>query len=208
MTFTDTNGIIVQDQGKDLKDTPVSSIHMGDSTAFAQVFRKYYDPLCRFAQRYVNDMDIAADVIETLFVNLWQGAETFADDSHAKHFLYKAAYNACLNQLRSQKRCAAREDQFAREAGAFEEDYLHDLLREELLASIYREIDRLPSHYSRVIRLGYVDGLSNDAIASEMGLSIQTVKNYKVKAFSMLRKTLSYSALVFLPATELIAAIL
>ena len=191
-----------------LSETFASSINMGDSNSFAQVFRIFYDPLCRFAQRYVSDADIAADVIETLFVNLWQGSETFADISHARHFLYKSAHNACLNQLRSQKRCVAREDYFAREAGVFEEDYLHNMLHEELLANIYREIDKLPLHYSKVIKLGYIDGLSNDEIACEMGLSLQTVKNYKVKAFSILRKTLSHEAMLFLLAGKLVLDVL
>ena len=181
-----------------LNETFSPFINMAENASFAPVFRTFYEPLCRFAQRYVGDMEIAADVIETLFVSLWERAEMFDDLSHARHFLYKAAHNACLNQLRSQKRSAIREDYFAREAGAFEEDYLHNMLREELLAAIHREIERLPLNYAKIIRLGYIDGLPNDEIAREMDLSVQTVKNYKVKAFSMLRKSLSYDAMLFL----------
>ena len=193
---------------ENLSEVSAPQINMGDSISFAQVFRTFYEPLCRFAQRYVDVTDIAADLVETLFVNLWQNAETFDDLSHTRHFLYKAVHNACLNQLRSQKRSAIREDHYAREAGAFQEDYLHDMLREELLSSVYREIEKLPFHYSRVVKLGYIDGLPNDEIAKEMGLSVQTVKNYKVKAFSILRRTLSYDAMLLLLTGNLVVEVL
>jgi RNA polymerase sigma-70 factor (family 1) len=190
-----------------VKETPVTDLEnvldMGNVTVFEQVFLRYYAALCDFASRYLHDKADAEDIVESIFIVLWNSKEQFADHNHARSYLYRATYNRCLNSLRGHKRTMNREAEFIRETGVTEESYLHHMLRAELIAMIYREIDKLPEQYARILRLSYQEGLRNEDIASRVGLSLQTVKNYKSKGMELLRRRLPKNVSLLLLASLL-----
>ena len=68
---------------------------------FQQLFESSYPMLCLFAQKYVQDMDVAADMVQDAFLKLWEGEE-FVNESAAKSFLYTEIRNNCLNYLKAQ----------------------------------------------------------------------------------------------------------
>ena len=174
---------------------------MGNVTVFEQVFLRYYAALCDFASRYLHDKADAEDIVEAIFIVLWNSKEQFANQNHARSYLYRATYNRCLNSLRGHQRAMDREAEFIRETGVTEESYLHHMLRAELIAMIYREIDKLPEQYARILRLCYQEGLKNEDIASRIGLSLQTVKNYKSKGMELLRRRLPKNVSLLLLAS-------
>ena len=167
-------------------------LNMGEESAFDQVFRMYYAPLCDFSERYLKNKTDAEEAIEKMFVNLWHKKTVFEDEDHVRAFLYRSAYNSSLNILRSSQRQTRREQEFGLKAGLTEESYLNNLLRSELMGIIYREIEKLPEQYARVIKMSYQEGLKNEEIAQALGLSLQTVKNYKTKGLLILKTRMPY----------------
>lgn len=168
-------------------------LNMGEEAAFDQVFRMYYAPLCDFSERYLKNKADAEEAIEKMFVNLWDKKTVFEDEDHVRAFLYRSAYNSSLNVLRSSQRQSRREQEFGLKTGLTEESYLNNLLRSELIGIIYREIEKLPEHYARVIKMSYQEGLKNEEIAQVLGLSLQTVKNYKTKGLLILKTRMPYT---------------
>lgn len=168
-------------------------LNMGEAPAFDQVFRMYYARLCDFVERYLKNKADAEEAIEKMFVNLWNKKTVFEDDNHIRAFLYRAAYNSSLNVLRTSQRQSRREKAFSLKTELTEESYLHNLLRSELIGIIYQEIEKLPEHYARVIKMSYREGLKNEEIAQVLGLSLQTVKNYKTKGLLILKTRMPYS---------------
>lgn len=177
---------------------------MGEESAFDQVFRMYYAQLCDFSERYLKNKDDAEESIEQLFVNLWHKKAVFESDSHLRAFLYRSAYNSSLNTLRSNQRQAERENRYSLNTNFTEESYLNSLLRAELIGMIYREIEHLPEHYARVVKMSYQDGLKNEEIAKAMGLSEQTVKNYKTKGLILLKSKIPNDAWLMLCGSMLV----
>ncbi|MBC9929401.1 RNA polymerase sigma-70 factor [Chitinophaga qingshengii] len=167
---------------------------MGEEAAFDQVFRRYYARLCDFSERYVRNKVDAEEAIEKLFVNLWHKKPVFESEEHARAFLYRAAYNGSLNILRDSQRQLRREEAFGLKSDLTEESYLNNLLRSELMGIIYEEIEKLPEQYARVIKMSYREGLKNEEIAAVLGLSLQTVKNYKTKGLLILRTRMPFGA--------------
>jgi RNA polymerase sigma-70 factor (ECF subfamily) len=61
------------------------------------------------------------------------------------------------------------------------------MIKAEVLQQIYEAIEALPSQCKKVFKLCYVEGLSNSEVAAQFSISINTVKNHKVKALGLLR---------------------
>src|SRR5690606_10912384 len=120
-----------------------TSICMGDEAVFDEIYRNYFAPLCYFAQKLIDVAD-AEDVVNTLFLKLWRQKETFISYQHVQATLYKATRHACLNHLKLSKRAEERHRAVMMEASDNDKDFIHHMIRTEVWAEIYREVNRLP----------------------------------------------------------------
>ncbi len=68
---------------------------------------------------------------------------------------------------------------------------LQQMIRSELMRSIYQEIEKLPEKRQQVFRMIYFDGLKLEEIADNLGISVFTVKEHKAKALAQLRMKFS-----------------
>ena len=66
------------------------SLNLGDTQIFDDVFRAYYAPLCHFASNFLKSDDDAKDLIEDLFLKLWQRKQSFENTQHAQSYLYRS----------------------------------------------------------------------------------------------------------------------
>ena len=103
-------------------------LNMVDPNSFEIIFRKFYPSLCFFAERFVGNHDDAEDVIEELFVKLWNKHLQFESEQHLKAYLYRSAKNACLDFIKMSERSGARNTLFADERGYSEEAYLNEII--------------------------------------------------------------------------------
>lgn len=180
-------------------------LNMGDPDAFKTVFLHFYPLLCSFAHNIVHDSSDAEDIIEELFTNLWKKHPSFESENHLKAFLYRSAKNACLNSIKLSARSGMRNSLYADENGYAEEAYINEIIRAEILRDVYAAIESLSPQCSKIITMSYVEGKSNQEIADELNLSLQTVKNQKGKGLALLRQRLpedKFGLLMLLPYLE------
>jgi len=160
----------------------------GDPNAFAFFFELHYRPLCYFAAQLVGDPQDAEDVVKDTYVKLWLKHEDFATPQNIKAFLYITTRNGCLNFLRHvQVKESSRKEIMYLEEEKGQQLVLNQMIRAELMQDIYAEIEKLPEKRRMVFKLAYVEGLKNDEIAVQMGISVHTVKEHKGKALQFLR---------------------
>ena len=129
-------------------------------------------------------------VVQDVFMKLLNGEENFDSENHLKHYLYKAVRNSCLNQI---KMTGIRSDILESIQKNTEEDennFFVNVVRAEVYQEIMEAIQELPTECGRVFRLAYVDGLSNEKIAEQLFISVNTVKSQKNKAKIQLREKL------------------
>lgn len=179
-----------------------SNLCMGNKQVFTRIYRLYFGSLCYFSFRFVGDDADAEDIVEEVFTKLWQQSKCFNNEEHLKAYLYQAIHHASLNLLRSKAHAQERQFKFATEIPDTEESYQHNIIRSEIYGDIYRAVMELPAQSGKVIRLAYLEGMKNEEIALEMGLSVQTVKNYKLNALKILKGKLSkevFQLLLLLP---------
>ena len=167
------------------------TINLSDRLSFDTAYRSYFQPLRFYASKFISKDD-AEDIIENLFLKLWNKQKEFKSAVHLQAFLYHAIKNACLDYLRVSK--TSRTDELTETSSIADNDHLRYMIQAEAIAEIYREVNELPSQCSKVIKMGYLDGMNNEEIARELGLSQQTVKNHKVRGLGILRQKLNESS--------------
>lgn len=188
--------------GNTLDDTLgalLKGISKGDENAFSQLYRLYYAPLCLYADRFVKDSAAAEDIVEEAFLKVWERRRTFTTPKHLAAFLYQSIKNACLDLIKTSARMDVRHQSFAADHYVLSEtDHLTDIVRTEILVSLYYAIASLPPKVGGIIQKTFFEGKSNQEVADEMGISLQTVKNQKHRGIGLLRKRIGRDYLYLL----------
>lgn len=166
---------------------PASPI-AADRPAFERLFREHYRPLCAFALQYVKDTDRAQDLVQDLFIRLWEDRERTAITSSIKSYLFTAVRNRCLNALSATARLRPLDDAADDRA---EEDAVSEDEHVRRAARVQAAIEGLPEERKKVFRLSRDEGLKYQEIAERLGISIKTVENQMGKALKTLREELA-----------------
>lgn len=150
---------------------------------FEIAFRKLYLPLGMYALRFVDDVDIAEDLEQDAFMKAWLYVGSGNDVGNFTSFMYRTLRNECLKYLRDRRETLGEDS-----IPEISEDGIDTSFRD---ARIWKAIDSLPEKCREVFLMSKRDGLTNEDIAEELGISIKTVKNQITKAFKRLREALS-----------------
>ena len=150
---------------------------------FEVFFKKLYLPLGMYALRIVDDAAVAEDMVQDAFMKAWVYLDKGGVADNFPAFMYRTVRNVCLTYLREWHEFV--DESHIPEAGGEEID---TSFRD---ARIWKAIDALPEKCREVFLMSKRDGLTNEEIAEELGISIKTVKNQMTKAYSRLREALS-----------------
>jgi RNA polymerase sigma-70 factor len=165
--------------------------------AFRELFRMFYRYLVLYAMRYVRQQEVAEDVVQEVFVAVWESDKEYNSYHGFRAFLYDAVKNKCLNYLKHQEVERRHTAIMMQEQEEDDEDYR--LMREEMYRELHRAVALLPDRCRAVFEL-HLQGKKNEEIASTLRLSVETVKTQKKKAMHFLRERLGelYHILVVL----------
>lgn len=163
------------------------SISISNKATFDSVFLKYHKPLCLYAMKYVIAAEDAQEVVQSVFLKLYEKNIKLDSEDDLRFFLYRSVYNACLNFLRSKARKELRDKEYYAELSLKAQPPVYDILKTELVAILQRELTFLPKLQADVIKLCYLEEMSNEEAAQALSLSVQTVKNYKNQGLKKIR---------------------
>lgn len=186
------------------EDRLLQLLQQGDQKAFASIFHRYYHRICLYANHYADGSKEAEDLAEESFLRIWQGNRTFQSMDHLKASLYQAVRHIGLNHQTSIRRSEAREAIFMEDKQFVEETRLDQIVHAEVMSELYEAVNKLPDKARQIIIKTYLEGSSNQEAADYFGLSIQTIKNQKLRALSLLRKNLSRRSLQILLSSHLL----
>lgn len=174
-----------------------SSKHSDHLYDIEYLFNKYYARLCYFTFKLIKNQDDSKDLVQDVFLKCWQKKETFESELAIKNFLYLSLKNASLNYIRH----LTVEKKFVDDLSPekfIEEKTISNLIRAEVLATIHLAIENLPDGCKLVLKLAFNEGLKNDQIAQQLGISVNTVKTQKQRALKLLRLSLSDTSYLLL----------
>lgn len=167
-------------------DPDFIKIQRGDRTAFRQFFNEFYPALCFFANKILHDQDSANDIVQDAFITIWGKKKDIGSLNAAKSYLFKIVKNRSLNYLRD----TISKSDFKPEEIASYYTYNDFIIETETYRLIYEAIQILSQQERRVIEFT-LDGLKNHEIAQQLGVSLNTVKTLKSRAFKTLRNQLN-----------------
>lgn len=165
-------------------------ISQSDRNAFNALFRTLYYPLSYYAYKYTKSHDQACDIVQDVFVHIWQERESIDPDQSLKSFLYKMVRNKSLNHLRDHTNRLVDLESVS--LNHFKEENQSQFLNESSKADrlemkIMEWIDELSDRRKEAFELSRFEGLDHEEIAEVMELSVKTVNNHIVDALSHLR---------------------
>lgn len=157
----------------------------------------YYEKLYLFAEKYIYDSDRAHDIVQDVFLKIWENAERLELKSSIQHYLFTSVRNGCLNYLKSLQ----IEDRNNRKyVEAYIESQNVDMVEDEdLLAKIRQVLDELPDRCREVCLLRFVEGYKYNEIAVALKMNENTVKVQLHRGMERLRQAFStYDYIVLL----------
>lgn len=168
-------------------------IKEGDRLAFRHLFETWFTPLCRFMHLYISEKTVVEELALDLFMHIWENRQTLQIQVSLKSYLFQAARNRCLNELRKQKNTVSLDEISGEiiDAGVYslEETELHNLIQEAVLA--------LPDKCREVFDLSRNESLSNREIADRMNISVKTVEAQITKALKRIKSFLGEAYFYF-----------
>lgn len=174
-----------------MKDRISIRIKIGDSQAFELLFKTYYPVLCSYANKFLFSAEEARDVVQDVFIKLWENRREINPDESLKGWLFKATANSSLNKLRHRK-VKNRYDEVLKLVYIEHSDSTpHDsLLEHELSEHIALAKNRMPPQCRRIFNLSRVEGLKYGEIAEYLKISVKTVEGHMTKALAIIRAEL------------------
>ena len=146
---------------------------------YKSLFNKLYKSLCLFADKYIDNVEVSKDIVQDIFIKIWEDKVTFRSKNNTKSYLYTAVKNKSLDYLKSkQYRTTEKLDTNQIETLETEAFFLREVVIVETSKVIDNAINTLPNKCAQIIRLS-IKNLSNSEIAKEQGISINTVKAQK-----------------------------
>ncbi len=160
----------------------VQNLKHGDVKAFDELYNKYSQRLYSFSAKYLKSAEEAEEVVQEVFLYIWDKKEGLKPDNSFNAYIFTIAYNIIKKYFIKKSR-----------DNAFKDDLIYTLLKQEnnldqiidykfLLEKVELIIDSLPNRRKEIFIKRKYHGLSVKQIADELGISPNTVENQLVSA--------------------------
>lgn len=168
----------------------VRRLKIGDEQAFQAVFDFFGENLFHFAFSYLKDTASAEEIVQEVFLRIWEIREDIDEEKSFKSFLYRITVNKVLNHLKRQVVRQKYEAYLSGDDQSFYESPEATLHFSELEEKVSLLIKKLPEQQKNIFKMSRLDGMSNPEIAETLGLSIRTVENQVYRATKFLKENL------------------
>jgi len=169
----------------------VSAIRQGDEAAFEKTFRTYYSRLCKYANSLLKDSDEAEEVVQTVFLTIWEKRADLEITFSIKAYLYRAVHNHCLNRFKHAAIKEAHKEYSVHFIPQSYESVTQAIHASELEEQIEHAVNKLPAQCQKAFRMSRFEELKYQEIAERLDISIKTVENQIGKALRILRVELA-----------------
>ena len=162
-----------------------------DQQAFAQIYNRYAESLAGFAASKLYSLDDARDIIQDIFVKLWENRDEVYITSNLKSYLFSIVRHRIIDKIRKN---ITREEYASMVQSLIVPRYDSadkQVEAKELQQSIEKSLNQLPPRVKEIYKLSRDEGLTNHEIAEKLNLSEQTVKNQLSAALKHLRGSLN-----------------
>lgn len=178
---------------KDKSSILVAELNRKDEKIWSVFYDRFYAALCVYVAKILPVPDAVEDLVQDVFISVWESRRTFTDIKELTNYLYRACYNNALLYIRNNQIHDSILNSLAKDEDSQDEDMVYVLtVKEEIIRQLYVHIEELPAEQRRII-LMRIEGYTWDEIAERLGVSINTVKTQKSRSYKFLREKLEDS---------------
>ncbi|MEN8118844.1 MAG: sigma-70 family RNA polymerase sigma factor [Bacteroidota bacterium] len=172
-----------------------------DPNVFEAFFNEFFPSLTIFANRFLNDVDQAHDIVQESFIAVWEKKPKLSSVVDLRYYLYAVIRNKCVSYIRHQKVKTNFQESFMQEQDVYFFDSA--LIEQEVFLLLNKAIKELAPQTQKIINLS-LQGYSNNEISEDLDISINTTKTLKKRAYKKLRQQLKYYFYIFLYISNLL----
>lgn len=155
-----------------------AKLSLSTPQAFEKLFKKYYEGLCQYCLQYVKQEEIAEEIVQDMFVKLWQLKNQLNVHTSLKAYLYTSVKNGALNYLKSQY---ARQQFEGHKTQQFEllidSTTQESLDYEDLTKLVSEAVERLPQQCRTIFEMSRSGGYTYKEISEKLNIAPKTVEN-------------------------------
>ncbi len=177
----------------------IKNFKEGDAAAFDAIYHQYNKKLYHFAFGLLKDQDIAGEVVQEVFVNLWEKRSQVDISLNFENYIFTITYNSIRKYFRKKLIEVKVKDYLLNNSHEIIDNADNTVIYNELLEIANKTIERLPPKRKIVYKLSRQEGLKINEIASELNITVRTAENHLFKALKYLKEELAdISLLTFL----------
>lgn len=186
-----------------INEDVIERINRGSERAFSDLYKAYYSYLNAVALCYLLDNNIGAEVVDDVFINIWQKKGGLSYPIH--FYLVRSVQNGCLNYIRMQRSQLNMLEEHRDQLLLFQENYIQStpvplqyVEMRQTEEEIRLAVNQLPLKCRMVFEEYFYAGKTVDVIADDMQLSVSTVRVQLKNATDRLKQMLKHLLILFI----------
>lgn len=172
-------------------------LQKGDKIAFYNIYERYCKRLYGFVLRYIKVDADADEIVQEVFVKIWDSRNKINAHSSFDSFLFTIAYNATISLLRKK----TNEKKYLEHLKSLQQvreapDLINEIYFKELDDQITALLNKVPLRQKEIFQLSRYEGLSHDEIAKKLNITVNTVKKHMTNTLTFLKSNIDKGLLV------------
>lgn len=169
----------------------VEKLQKGDINAFDLIYEKYSGKLYAFGLKYLRSAEEAEELVQSVFLKLWENHKILKKESSFKSFIFTIAYNDICKLFRKRKYSKEYVKEILYEGTQTYSQYEEGIDYKSVLTQVQKIIDLLPEKQRTIFLKSKFEGKSTKEISAEIGLLPGTIDNSISKSLKFIRNRLS-----------------
>lgn len=173
------------------------ALKSGSEKAFRIIMDHWYSRLFNFANGYLNNDENSKEVLQDVFLRLWDHRQKLTDNTILNAYLFTLTRNRCIDLIRRERLMMQfrtdKQEEYRRLTENFDalsDPILDDIFAMEIQTEINHAVNGLPDQCRKVFIMSRSNGLKNKEISETMDLSEKTVESHLTKALKTIKLTL------------------
>ncbi|MCX6335532.1 MAG: RNA polymerase sigma-70 factor [Bacteroidia bacterium] len=169
-------------------------IQKDDRVAFYNIYERYSKRLYGFVLRYIKLKEDAEEIVQVVFLKIWESRNKIDAYASFESFLFTIAYNTTISLLRKR----TNEKKYLDHLKSLQQpvnslDLIDEIHFNELNERVQSLLDELTPRQKEIYQLSREEGLSHDEIAKKLDISINTVKKHMANTLAFLKSHIDSS---------------
>jgi RNA polymerase sigma-70 factor (family 1) len=175
---------------KEFEQITISALRNGNIDSYCLCYDIYFKVLCSYANSILHDPLNSEEIVQNLFLEIWQNREKLPENTSLRAYLLTAVKNDCIDHIKHLRIEKQYAEEYIKTTPEHYDNIFDDLIEKDLQVFVQAAIDKLSERCREVFMLSRFHYMSYREIAEKLGTSVKTVENQITTALKTLRAEL------------------